>query len=358
MSLWDYIASVVSWVRSLYDNAIAYAKSIATQAANSIVNSKAGVIYGVVKEWIDTAYRNAINSTSSLIHSAWVTANSAWNWVQSAYSTVSNWIDARIRPIWDAVAETARVAYNLAREWSIKAVNQVVAWAEPAITGLTQKIKDAQEWIATVRGWISDQVKLFTSGMNEKIAAVFDDGWDTLSSFVFDPLNYVLAMIIPIFTDLLCYSVAYALGTEKESLPPWPKWSNIVEAGGGERPTPAPSGLIPPLSKMWVSGYRFTPGHRATDYGCESNCPVYACHAGTVEYSGWSSVGYGNCVTLRGVDWWTRYAHLLNFNVVVGQEIAAGHVLGGCDTTGNSTGNHLHLEIQYKSQFINPESVF
>ena len=194
--------------------------------------------------------------------------------------------------------------------------------------------------------------------MRERFTALFDDGWDNFSTFLFNPLSFMLAMIIPIFTDLLCFSLAYALGTEKETLPPWPSWDQPTQFGDGVPPTIAPSGLIPPLSNMYISGYRFTPGHRATDYGCTSNSPIFACHSGVVEFAAWSSVGYGNCITIRGGDWWTRYAHLLNFNVAVGQQVSAGQVIGGCDTTGNSTGNHLHLEIKYKGSFINPEFVF
>ena len=55
---------------------------------------------------------------------------------------------------------------------------------------------------------------------------------------------------------------------------------------------------------------------------------------------------YGNAVALRddaGVLW-----RLLHFDepptVCVGERVAAGQTLGLCDSTGNSTGHHLHLD--------------
>jgi murein DD-endopeptidase MepM/ murein hydrolase activator NlpD len=60
---------------------------------------------------------------------------------------------------------------------------------------------------------------------------------------------------------------------------------------------------------------------------------------------------------LSGDPWWTRYGHLKEVNVVVDQSVQAGQVIGHADTTGNSTGNHLHFEVKYKGQFINPLDV-
>lgn len=358
MSIWSYIASVIDWVKTLYDNAIEYARSIAHTVANNIVNSAIGHVYSVVSSWLNSQYWNLRNWATGFINSVRNIAVAAWNWVQSAYWIVSNWIEARIKPIWDAVADWIHNLYKSILEWSIKTYNKVVAWAQPFFNWVKQQVAAVQGWIASVQGFIKDQINLFTSQTKERFTAAFDDQWDNFSSMLFDPFGSILAMIKPIFVELFCYSVAYALGTEKESLPPWPKWDQLTQVKVGVAPAIAPSGLVPPLSTMWVSGYRFSTGHRATDYGCEGGCPVFACHSGTIEFSGWSNVGYGNFITIRGDDWWTRYAHLRAFNVVVGQEVSAGHTIGSCNSTGNSTGNHLHLEIKYKGSFINPESVF
>ena len=41
-----------------------------------------------------------------------------------------------------------------------------------------------------------------------------------------------------------------------------------------------------------------------------------------------------------------RYWHLKKFNVVAGQEISVGHLIGWCDNTGMSTGTHLHRDTK------------
>jgi len=48
---------------------------------------------------------------------------------------------------------------------------------------------------------------------------------------------------------------------------------------------------------------------------------------------------------------------LLSIQVVVGQPVAAGDVLGAANSTGNSTGNHLHLEIKRGGNWVDPVTV-
>lgn len=56
---------------------------------------------------------------------------------------------------------------------------------------------------------------------------------------------------------------------------------------------------------------------------------------------------YGKYVTLyHGGSLYTVYAHCSALNVSVGQKVSAGQVIAYVGTTGNSTGNHLHFEVQ------------
>ena len=66
---------------------------------------------------------------------------------------------------------------------------------------------------------------------------------------------------------------------------------------------------------------------------------------GTVIFAGVEG-GYGNKVE---IEYWdgtvSVYGHMSQIDVVVGQQLAAGDLVGLSGNTGHSTGPHLHLEI-------------
>jgi len=45
------------------------------------------------------------------------------------------------------------------------------------------------------------------------------------------------------------------------------------------------------------------------------------------------------------------------FNVVCGQSVGQGDVIGAIGSTGNSSGSHLHFEIRSLSSFVNPHDM-
>lgn len=57
-------------------------------------------------------------------------------------------------------------------------------------------------------------------------------------------------------------------------------------------------------------------------------------------------------VTQNGYE--TRYAHLSEIDVVVGQRVEKTEVIGKIGSTGNSTGPHLHFEMRYNEKTLNP----
>lgn len=75
--------------------------------------------------------------------------------------------------------------------------------------------------------------------------------------------------------------------------------------------------------------------------------PILSVMPGTVTYSGGTgNTGYGNHVIVdHGNGFETVYAHFMSNSVSAGQSVAAGQQLGLADSTGNSTGSHLHFEI-------------
>ena len=73
-----------------------------------------------------------------------------------------------------------------------------------------------------------------------------------------------------------------------------------------------------------------------------------------------NSGAYGNTVVVKHADGTTtRYAHLANLDVKVGQKVDSNTKLGMMGSTGRSRGNHLHFEMKDQSgKKINPDKYF
>jgi murein DD-endopeptidase MepM/ murein hydrolase activator NlpD len=96
-------------------------------------------------------------------------------------------------------------------------------------------------------------------------------------------------------------------------------------------------------------------GHRALDVAAPTGTPIYAADSGFVTFVGWTDVGYGNLVRIdHGNGFSTWYAHQSAFNVVLGQAVKRGDVIGYVGNTGRSSGPHLHFEIRTADGPINP----
>ena len=68
-----------------------------------------------------------------------------------------------------------------------------------------------------------------------------------------------------------------------------------------------------------------------------------------------SNRGYGNYVAIdHGNGFETRYAHLHKIYVKKGDYLKLDDIIGEVGNTGRSTGPHLHYEILYKGQPVDP----
>lgn len=103
-------------------------------------------------------------------------------------------------------------------------------------------------------------------------------------------------------------------------------------------------------------GWRHRRMHRGVDLGYPVGTPVAAAWDGIVRISkGSNTGGYGNLVVIRhnnGLE--TYYAHLSRRLVNPGQTVKAGDIIGLGGNTGRSYGAHLHFEIRYLGNDINP----
>ena len=95
--------------------------------------------------------------------------------------------------------------------------------------------------------------------------------------------------------------------------------------------------------------------HTGTDIACAKGTPIKAVAAGTVTFAQRNG-SYGNLIKVdhgNGVETW--YAHCNELYGTVGQIVNSGDVIATVGSTGNSTGDHLHLEVRVNGSAINPQ---
>ena len=123
-----------------------------------------------------------------------------------------------------------------------------------------------------------------------------------------------------------------------------------------------------PLGMPTKSAVRFTSGfggrsdpfgrghrmHEGQDLAGDYGAPILATADGVVTYAGWEN-GYGRLVKIQhafGIE--TRYGHLSQIRVEVGQRVSRGDRIGDMGNSGRSTGTHLHYEVRVSGGAVNP----
>lgn len=95
--------------------------------------------------------------------------------------------------------------------------------------------------------------------------------------------------------------------------------------------------------------------HTGLDFRASMGDPVRATANGKVVNAGWSG-GYGRMVEIdHGNGLSTRYGHLSEIGVKVGEQIKIGQVIGAVGSTGRSTGPHLHYETRIDGDAVDPQ---
>lgn len=122
-----------------------------------------------------------------------------------------------------------------------------------------------------------------------------------------------------------------------------------------------------PLGFEWLGsvtslyGYRENPTaagtqiHRGLDIAAPAGTPIYSVQDGTVIQAVHGHASYGNYILIaddKGRE--TRYAHCSVLTAAEGQKVKTGDKIAEVGSTGNSTGNHLHIEIKENGQYLNP----
>jgi len=95
--------------------------------------------------------------------------------------------------------------------------------------------------------------------------------------------------------------------------------------------------------------------HQGVDISAPTGTPVKAAADGVVSYAQFQSGGFGRLVVINhnnGMQ--SYYAHLSKFDVIAGQEIRQGEVIGRVGSTGRVTAPHLHYEVHVSGTPVNP----
>ena len=120
------------------------------------------------------------------------------------------------------------------------------------------------------------------------------------------------------------------------------------------------SGYVPPITKHVTSdfGFRRWRFHYGIDLKVEKGDSVLCAFDGTVRLTRRDRRGYGYFVLVRhfnGLE--TLYGHLARITVNPGDTIKAGVPVGLGGNTGRSTGYHLHFELRYLGNPLNPNDL-
>lgn len=94
--------------------------------------------------------------------------------------------------------------------------------------------------------------------------------------------------------------------------------------------------------------------HSGTDFAANEGVPVAASAAGRVAYAGMMTTRGLSVIIDHGWGVFTAYHHMSRIDVVEGQAIAQGQIVGAVGMTGLSTGPHLHWELVIGGENVDP----
>ncbi len=194
--------------------------------------------------------------------------------------------------------------------------------------------------------------------MGEDSVVIFSDkSWEYIDMLDFDGIvNPTLHEIIQGDSNYLWKEnwdtqVPYTYDNDLSKIPDT-LWLCNVDSNHNKFCMPHP-GLV--TSRFKYRGRKF---HYGIDVDLVTGDTLSSCFDGIVRYAKYNTGGYGNLVIIRhynGLE--TYYAHLEKLFVSANQEVKAGEHIGLGGNTGHSTGDHLHFEIRFFGNALNPEEV-
>jgi murein DD-endopeptidase MepM/ murein hydrolase activator NlpD len=120
------------------------------------------------------------------------------------------------------------------------------------------------------------------------------------------------------------------------------------------RPMPAGHRITSPFGSRADPFFHRFAMHTGTDFRAQAGTPVPATAPGRVTIAAYTG-GYGNMVEIdHGNGIVTRYGHMSEISVAVGDTLRKGDTVGRVGSTGRSTGPHLHYEVRVDGEPVDP----
>jgi len=201
----DVISNVAQWIRDRYYDALRY-----------------------VRDSTDSLFRFIQDYYRKAIQRAWDYAvnfyNTAVNWVRGELSNLFRWISDRFA----GVLRTVDFVKSFLQDLIVRLVDSAKGYLVELVTHVRTFLEGRIEaWVrftesvkASLLREIFDIKNVLSWSTPERV--------ETLVMFLKNPRSFVMSYFKRYFLFVLEWSLAYAIGSTRENLPPWPNWEDVV----------------------------------------------------------------------------------------------------------------------------------
>jgi septal ring factor EnvC (AmiA/AmiB activator) len=122
----------------------------------------------------------------------------------------------------------------------------------------------------------------------------------------------------------------------------------------GKLPRPADGPVAVGFGRVVNPKFNTVTIQNGIDIAAPAGAPVRAVAPGRVVHAGWFR-GYGNLVIVdHGAGYHTLVAHLGGMSTAMGEEVAAGEVIGTVGDSGSLKGPYLYFEVRERGRPVDP----